>query len=386
MAISDIEGLVQHVQGIVEPINEIPDFNSSRSHVPDWIFNDDLYISSISVDEEILIESGEDELVDISKDVKEVEKNRNPDVYAYYLPFHFYRTKWGIYIKASGILAITAYLLGQKNLIGIDTSIINAVYRILLEHEAFHYKVELACSRFEIPLIELLNIHGIKNYPYLWYFSAPIAAEHEEAMANAHALTQLEAYHNKVKPCSTSQYQMIRALIFQFMDSQPSGYKDYGSYLHKNDFKHGQDKTIDSIRDSTYLNIISPSISKPPPSQIPGRQFFLDNNLPPCPIYLVQDKPSRILKIVKPFPAKGGVRVVIHTRDHPPPHFHLECPIGNEKGRYEWPSLKPLKGEETLSNKERKKLDIYLNQYREKIDQKINSVYFKVEVRPLLDI
>jgi len=61
--------------------------------------------------------------------------------------------------------------------------------------------------------------------------------------------------------------------------------------------------------------------------------------------------------------------------DHPPPHFHLERPVGTELGRYTWPKLEPMKGSPELTGSVRKDLGAYLERYGKKIERKIESVY-----------
>lgn len=68
-----------------------------------------------------------------------------------------------------------------------------------------------------------------------------------------------------------------------------------------------------------------------------------------------------------------GLQALVHTNDHPPPHFHLL--LDDAEVRLEWPRLEPLKGDRRLSRKERKRLDSYLSEYGREIEEKINLVY-----------
>lgn len=71
------------------------------------------------------------------------------DVLAYYLPFHFYSTKWGIYVLASGILSVASMLVSasEPKLSKNEDAL---AFAILMHHESFHFFCEIACARAEL--------------------------------------------------------------------------------------------------------------------------------------------------------------------------------------------------------------------------------------------
>ncbi|MCH7822603.1 MAG: hypothetical protein IIA07_11345 [Proteobacteria bacterium] len=383
MTIADTEALIGHVQKIVRPVDELPALTEEtigqpqgspddaypRVQTPWWVIERPADLSPISVDTELILENDASS-TDFGNAVKDVTKNPNPDVYAFYCPFHFYRNAWGIYIKASGVLAISAFVLEQSRLSPSNTAVINSVFKLLLHHESFHYWTELACSRYEIPTIDFQRLAGIRYYPYESHFLDRLATEHEEAMANAHAFREVVKYHQKSALPSSSSAG-IQSLLSKFMEQQPVGYRDFGRYLLNTDHRRGQDQIFDNLRETVHLDL---AVS-PPPSQILGRYFFSDRQVSPCPVYLVKDRLSSALQAGKSFPVFNGMRIVVHTKEHDPPHFHLESPIGNEIGRYQWPDLSPLKGGKKLSGAIKRKLEKYLRKYGTEIDNKIQKVF-----------
>jgi len=384
MSVESVTELIAHIQNLVRPRDSLPDIYDSdsagerinivndypRTVVPEWVQGSNLDLIPVDSIDDLIFDNDDSKTSDISNDIKKVETTPNPDAYAYYCPFHFFRSSWGIYIYARGILAIAGYVSGKSRLSASNIDLINSVYRLLLEHETFHYWVEVACSRFETPTIDFTLKAKIQAFPYEWYFIDRIAGEHEEAMSNAHALRALGRYHlQRNYPISAATG--LQSLLSNFMEKQPPGYRDFATYLSTKDFKKGQDDVVDNIRENTYLELVDPA----PKSLVPGRHYFLDRDRGPCPIYLVSDSFSSVISTGKPFPAMAGLRVIVHTNEHNPPHFHLESPIGDEIGRYEWPNLKPLKGSEKLSKSFRKKLNMYLAKYGKQIGEKIQKVF-----------
>src|SRR5207253_2276166 len=69
-----------------------------------------------------------------------------PDSFAFYLPFHFYKNTWGIYIRSSGLWALSRRIAANR----IDKTVIMGAYRVLFEHERFHFIAEYAASRIEV--------------------------------------------------------------------------------------------------------------------------------------------------------------------------------------------------------------------------------------------
>ena len=76
----------------------------------------------------------------------------DPDVLAYYLPFRLYGLAWGIYIRASGVVAF-AKALSENDPGGSITRAAVVARQALFEHEFFHCLAETACTRIEAAAI-----------------------------------------------------------------------------------------------------------------------------------------------------------------------------------------------------------------------------------------
>jgi hypothetical protein len=99
------------------------------------------------------------------------------DAIAYYLPFNFYRSAWGIYVRESGLKFLAKVLKGEDR--STPQSVwVKLAYEVLHQHESFHHLCELVSSLGEVAWLAEM---------YQTYFSDKTAAEHEEGMANAYA-------------------------------------------------------------------------------------------------------------------------------------------------------------------------------------------------------
>ena len=95
------------------------------------------------------------------------------------------------------------------------------------------------------------------------------------------------------------------------------------------------------------------------------------------PVYIVLDLSVPWVRIAKPFPKGFGLRVEVHCNDHKPPHIHIECPPGTPRTRYQWPELRPLRGDRSLRAAEEKRLRKYLAVHGPAIGHKITSIPWK---------
>jgi hypothetical protein len=269
-----------------------------------------------------------------------------PDALAYYLPYHFYCDGiWGIYIRAKGILELAAGLKGAPITHGSDHAV-GAALISLFEHELFHCLTEQAATRAEVV---------VRSPVYNRYFPDSYAAFHEEAMANAYA-------HRKVN----KRYPGFVTALEKWMSGQGRGYKDFhlyrGTLLGKGRRKCSQ-----------HIVRFAPPRG-PLSSRLPSEFLFGRTGPASIPTYLVLD--AEIAgQLLRPFQKYAGTRVWVHTREHPPPHIHVEMPPGTEVTRCEWPSLAPLKGNQGLKLKQRAKLDNYLQKFGQDICEKLRSVY-----------
>jgi hypothetical protein len=270
--------------------------------------------------------------------------NPSIDILAYYLPFHLYDSDWGIYLRESGVLVAASIVKGSALAPG-DRVFLERGRRLLLDHELMHFCAEAACSRAEV----------VSKYPlYRPYFHDGFAAAHEEALANASAFRGLH-----------DEPPVIKDRVATWMRHQGPGYRDFERWVNSARFAAGCRCA------SQHMLKIFPGArsSRPEPAE-----FLFDSTrrFKP-PIYVVLD--VSLATALKPFPRAHGMRVLVHTRDHPPPHIHLDIPPGRPFTRCEWPSLQSLEGDTRLSSAGRRNLDAYIAEYGSKIDQKVRAVY-----------
>lgn len=149
-----------------------------------------------------------------------------PDSLAFYLPFHFYYPNlWGVYLKASGIVALAQYLRVSS---GWDSEEENwklsrmkaeAGARLFLYyHEAFHHKVESMATRLEVTHRQPLYKRG-----FLDLYQRTLNEEDctEEALASAHAFRKVtDAFDEK-----DWRIGAVRSGLRQYLKSLPEAYR-----------------------------------------------------------------------------------------------------------------------------------------------------------------
>lgn len=264
------------------------------------------------------------------------------DALAYYLPFHFYQYRWGIYLRESGIRQVAATLLAGRAVASPNDAVALAS-EVLLEHEYFHFMAELACSRGEVALL---------SHRYAPYFLDRRAAALEEALANARAFRAVRR-----------RWPAAKSILDAWMRSQGPGYSDYARWCSDRAHREG------------CRAVAGPMLGRAPSRSLPSEFLFegLRSARSCVPIRLLLDEGS--LRIGRPFPKSDGMRIQVYSNDHLPPHFHIELPPGTPYTRYTWPDCEPYPGDRSLTTGERKKLDRYLGRFRSEIDAEIGRVY-----------
>jgi hypothetical protein len=274
----------------------------------------------------------------------------NPDALAYYLPFHFNKDTWGIYIPVNGVSHLATRLKGEALKPGDEWRLTESKL-ILQEHERFHATVELVCTRAEILARRSL---------YREYFWSREASPHEEAMANAEALRRL----NPPWLAESTRQALIR-----WMDGQDAGYRDYAQWLPSRAYARGKEN---------IARYMAEALPQPAPLRADSLHSFLFRfsnwriyrNLP---IYVVDDAEDEDVGLLRPLPLDYGIRVKVHLNDHPPPHIHIESSDGKFRTRYVWPEKLPMKGNQALPGGMRKTWEQYLAKYEKDIVSQLRS-------------
>lgn len=271
------------------------------------------------------------------------------EVLAYYLPFHFYRTAWGIYIRGVGVWALARRLALPKKLP--DANALAHAYELLVDHERLHFFAEYAASRVEVVTA---------NACYDAYFKYGDAALHEEALANAHALRGLRR---------RASSKLVQAAS-DWMATQGPGYCDFNKWLPPN-FTDGK------RRAAALATVKAACVNRLTGAQHPAEFLFQNASSRPVPVYIVLDLSVPWVRVAKPFPKDFGLQVYVHSNDHKPPHIHIDCPPGTPRTRYQWPQLTPLRGDRPLGANEEERLRQYVAVYGPAIRRKITAIPWK---------
>jgi hypothetical protein len=317
---------------------------ASAPPVPDWLQNaDQEALVTITAEEQVALE----EQINNLRTPVVPSAQETIDTLAYYVPFHFDRSRWGIYSKASGIVHV-AVALKAGPVASVDKSVLELSRKILFEHEFFHFAAEIACSRAEVVA---------RNHCTIAISSTAMRHPHEEALANSHAYTKALAGQVPALKSAVATWMTNLAVIAISGTGLPV------SVL-------SMDVVAQPIHATACFGTADISlgwasrVSVLYAAKIVGAtRILLD---------------LESLRILKPFPKFEGMRVIVHTNDHPPPHFHVERPPGQDITRYLWPEVKPYPGDKQLSASEEKDLRGYLDRFGEKIGQKIQVVYSAV--------
>jgi hypothetical protein len=325
----------------VPPSAEDGDFVEGRTLPPEWISNRQNEIIQVHGRNTSVFDEGE-----FDEPLIRWRPADPPDALAYYLPYHFYRNGvWGIYLRAKGILELAPELKGGFIKHG-DDHAIRAAIICLLEHELFHCQTELAATRAEVVA---------RSAVYHSYFFDRHGTFHEEAVANAHA-------HREI----SKTYPAFITTLESWMRGQGPGYSDFRLY-------RGRSLGKGRLKCSQHIIRFAPPAA-PLPSKLPSDFLFRRGGVGKVPVNVVIE-PEIARNLLRPFPKYKGVVVKTHSREHPPPHIHVEIPPGEEKTKIEWPSLEPVKGAPQLSRGERAKLREYLQRFGGEICERLRSVY-----------
>jgi len=277
------------------------------------------------------------------------------DVLAYYLPFHYYRTAWGIYIRAAGLWALARRLALPRKVP--NANFVSCAYSLLLDHERLHFFAEYAASRVEL-------ITAVAHYDP--YFKRREGVLHEEALANAYALRRLRR---------SASPRLVRAAA-DWMATQGRGYCDFRKWLPPN-FAGGERTAacFITIDQAVMLGMVCVACNTSAP--YPAEFLFRNLARRQVPTYVVLDHSIRWIRVVKPFPKDFGLQVHVHANDHKPPHIHVECPPGTPYSRYQWPDLNPLRGDPRLGARDEKRLEQYVALHGAAIGRKIAAIPWK---------
>ncbi len=145
----------------------------------------------------------------------------SPFVMAWYIPRHFSRTHWGIYISEKGIQSLASNLLWElrRKSYSVPANPVDAVRYatyFLMRHEAFHFTLEVYATGLEAALVSPKYLPYDSIYQSQRYTSAWV----EEVLANYSALARAQVGSSD-----------LTSAFLPFVRSQPPGYRDAAALL-----------------------------------------------------------------------------------------------------------------------------------------------------------
>lgn len=142
------------------------------------------------------------------------------DRLAFYLPFHYFRDWWGIYILPEGILRIRQELQPFFRIHGIGPrEQVRLAKQLLYHHEYYHHAVESFGTRLEAVVNKPCYLSGFSpRYRQTVHSSQCL----EETCANSYAREKLLKNHKALGVARGD----LAAAINHWFSGQPSGYRE----------------------------------------------------------------------------------------------------------------------------------------------------------------
>lgn len=269
--------VIEFAQGRFGTDAGFPADAGARPRPPDWVgVGAGL---SVAGEETVTVRSDDPIMIEEQGPVPQTEPATDGttiETLAFYLPFHFYRTTWGIYIRTAGLWALARRLALPKKHPGLEALAVS--YRLLLAHERAHFRAEYAASGIEVLTAEPR---------YEDYFKDVDAGLHEEALANAYALGQLRRH---------AVPKMIKA-VAAWMATQPDGYRDFSKWLPPHTTEAHRRAAIAMSGVATLANRLSgaPSYAWHP------AEFLFRQSSAYVPVYFVLDLTTLLCESCDPF-------------------------------------------------------------------------------------
>ena len=189
-----------------------------------------------------------EELVGAGGEADELNRNSGIDQLAYYRSFR-HGQGWGIHIKRHGILGLAHHIVSSSSKSTPVQRSIKAAYKILYQHELFHFQVDCAYHKLETAgrsSIDEQLVVGDQSL-YLQSHITPDGYDRlEEALANARAIRDTKTEY--------------KSSVASFMKKSPPGYRDFDRFSSKRAFFEGLDSLFNLMesglgRSATYRGI-----------------------------------------------------------------------------------------------------------------------------------
>jgi len=305
----------------------------------------------------------EAEIPEADEEIEDRVRENGIEALAWYVPFHR-SSKWGIYFRVRGICYLSNYFKTKSNITDVNERVKIAL-EVLFYHEFFHFLTEITTANMEMMYKKQLYnsyFEFLKKNPEL---------RDEESLANAYVLRRVQKrYHSYIK---------------RFFNIQPPPYSQFQKFMRDTDFLAGKRRLGAIIRMHSVSEIISNVLlSSFPDIDEPFWEFLFNVEpeklfLPDIPIYFILEKDHPTYRIKFITPVFKGVKLAAYPCDHPPPHLHIWIPADSKRdGRYLYPSLEPYMGARPLSRKQRKKVQMLIDKYKDKIEDVLVRTGLKI--------
>jgi hypothetical protein len=145
--------------------------------------------------------------------IRQAVLRKGVDALGWYVPFHAIGVQWGIYIPTSSLAWVASNVFSSVPA-DVPTRV-KLAFRVIHQHELFHFATEYALAQLELLLTEPLHVHRPElRDPQLGYIVA------EERAANAWMLRSLGSTKRAMR--SSGRAKALR----RFISRQPGGYCD----------------------------------------------------------------------------------------------------------------------------------------------------------------
>lgn len=190
------------------------------------------------------------------------------DALGWYAPFHAIGVQWGIYIPISS-LAYVAECVFAGVAADLGTRV-RLAFRIIHQHELFHFAAEYALAQFELFLRTPFHVERSRlRDPKLGFIVA------EEQAANAWMLRSLRTAKRSQRPAGRAK------ALRHFISKQPPGYRDAPEILETHRFRAAVQSLVEAYVDSSECAVhTNLDWLYPLRPQIDWRQ---------CPVHLIDD-------------------------------------------------------------------------------------------------
>lgn len=186
-------------------------------------------------------------------------------------------------------------------------------------------------------------------------------------MANACAHHKLPDHEDGV--LTFARIEHFRGFASSWMKNQGKGYCDFDQWCRSaGTMNKGRARLTSRMHDVSLnhsRNRVNADVLRP----------YENADYSRVPVVRLHDSRIPWLGTARLFPKAHGIQVMVHTREHPPAHIHVEFLGSEEVVRLAWPSLSPLPGERGLSSREEKNLKAYLDVHRRDIDNKVQRAF-----------